>query len=287
MNYAGGKFEADVLGSHLTASFDFVPLPHHIDADTVTIPDAHLLFAGRFERSGTDLIISDREHRFVVNDYFHGDKRPILISPDGAPLDAKVVEALTGHTAYAQAGTPPAPKLIGHVVKLTGSASIVRNGVTVEVNVADNLYQNDVVQTGSSSTLGLVLDDGSTFNLSANSRFMLNDLVYDANSTSNSSLMTLIQGAASFVAGQVAPTGDMKVCDPHFRDRHSRHRCHSRYFIYGWSGVYLGCRSARQSSAYGPSLQHPRHFDWHRGKQRLRPKTHPRRWAQPNNSGHQ
>src|SRR4029079_12774991 len=60
----------------------------------------------------------------------------------------------------------------------------------------------------------LVLDDGSTFNLSANSRFMLNDLVYDANSTSNSSLMTLIQGAASFVAGQVAPTGDMKVATP-------------------------------------------------------------------------
>src|SRR5262249_18764895 len=68
--------------------------------------------------------------------------------------------------------------------------------------------------TGSSSTLGLVLDDGTAFNLSANTRFMLNDLNYEANGSSNSSLMTLIQGAASFVAGQIAPTGDMKVATP-------------------------------------------------------------------------
>ena len=71
-----------------------------------------------------------------------------------------------------------------------------------------------MVQTGSGSTLGLVMIDGTTFNLTANARLMLNDLTYDATSTSNSSLFTLVQGAASFVAGQVAKTGDMKVGTP-------------------------------------------------------------------------
>src|SRR6185437_15027059 len=75
-------------------------------------------------------------------------------------------------------------------------------------------YQNDVVQTGSHSTLGLVLDDGSAFNLSANARFMLNELDYDPSSSSNRSFFSLVQGAASFVAGQVAPTGDMEVATP-------------------------------------------------------------------------
>ena len=125
-----------------------------------------------------------------------------------------MVDALTGHAEYAQAGAAPAAKLIGHVAKLTGSASVVRNGVTVEVQNGDAVYQSDVVQTGSSSTLGLVLIDGTTFNLSANARLMLNDLTYDATSSSNSSLITLVQGAASFVAGQVAKTGDMKVASP-------------------------------------------------------------------------
>ncbi|OSI73913.1 hypothetical protein BSZ21_06095 [Bradyrhizobium canariense] len=104
--------------------------------------------------------------------------------------------------------------MVGHVVKMTGSASIVRNGVTIIANTGDVIYQNDVVQTGSNSTIGLVLDDGSTFNLSANARFLLGDLTYDPGSSSNSAFLTLVQGAASFVAGQVAKTGDMRVATP-------------------------------------------------------------------------
>ena len=97
---------------------------------------------------------------------------------------------------------------------MTGSASIVRNGVTIDVQVGDAVYQSDVVQTGSGSTLGLVLIDGTAFNLSANARMMLNDLTFEAGSTSNSSFITLVEGAANFVAGQVAKTGDMKVATP-------------------------------------------------------------------------
>src|SRR5262249_35826746 len=172
-------------------------------------------FSGNFQRSGSDLIISDPLHRVTVPNYFHGDERPLLVSPEGAPLDSRFIDAIIGHSAYAQAGgITPSAKVVGHVVKMTGSASVVRNGVAIVVNVGDTLYQSDVVQTGSNSTLGLVLDDGTAFNLSANARFLLNDLSYDPSSTSNHSLLTLIQGAASFVAGQIAPTGDMEVATP-------------------------------------------------------------------------
>src|SRR5262249_24954556 len=159
--------------------------------------------------------LSDQFHRVIVPNYFRDHARPLLVSPDGAQLDAAVVNALTGHTAYAQAGAAGAAgKVVGHLVKMTGSASIVRNGVAIVANTGDTIFQNDVVETGSNSSLGLVLDDGTTFNLSASARFMLNDLTYDQTSTSNSSFVTLIQGAASFVAGQVAKTGDMKVATP-------------------------------------------------------------------------
>ena len=200
-------------------------MPDHGHAATFKVPDAHLLFSGDYQRSGSDLIISDHLHRVIVPDYFHGDKRPLLVSPEGASLDGKVIDALTGYTHYAQAGANAPGKVAGHVVTMTGSASIVRNGVSIEVNNGDVVYQSDVVQTGSGSTLGLVLIDGTTFNLSANARFMLNDLTYDATSNSNGSLLnlvsssshalfTLVQGGASFVAGQVAKTGDMEVGTP-------------------------------------------------------------------------
>ena len=213
MNYAG-KFGSSGFDSLSNAHVDLDSLSHRGHADAVTVPDAHLLFSGDFHKSGQDLIISDQFHRVVVPNYFRGDKHPTLVSPDGAPLDPKVVDALTGHAEYAQAGAAPSAKLVGHVLKMTGSASVVRNGVTVDVQNGDAVYQSDVVQTGSGSTLGLVLNDGTTFNLSANARLMLNDLTYDATSTSNTSLFTLVQGAANFVAGQVAKTGDMKVATP-------------------------------------------------------------------------
>ena len=209
---SGGKFESHAgFGSGGHGHLDSLSK----GADSFTVPDAHLLFSGDYARSGADLIISDQLHRVVVSNYFHGDKRPTLVSPEGAPLDPKIIDALTGHVQYAQAaGTAAAAKVVGHVVKMTGSASIVRNGVTIDVNNGDNVYQNDVVQTGSGSTLGLVMIDGTTFNLTANARLMMNDLTYDATSTSNTSLFTLVQGAATFVAGQVAKTGDMKVSTP-------------------------------------------------------------------------
>src|SRR5712692_7462651 len=126
------------MGPQSNAHFEFESLSHRGHADTVTVPDAHLLFSGDYQRSGTDLIVSNRDHRVVVPDYFHGEKRPTLVSTEGASLDPKVIQALTGHVAYAQAaGTAPAAKVVGHVVKMTGSASIVRNGVTIDVNNDD------------------------------------------------------------------------------------------------------------------------------------------------------
>ncbi|MCK1647091.1 FecR family protein, partial [Bradyrhizobium sp. 154] len=214
----------DISGSEVASeSFGF---PEPRPANALIISDARLLFSGEYARSGHDLIISDANHRLTIPNYFLGEKRSPLSSADGALLDARVVEALTGHQIFAQAGgNAAAGKVIGHVATITGSASIVRNGVTIEANNGDVVYQNDIVQTGSSSTLGLVLIDGSTFNLSANARFMLNELGYEGQSSAsgtlvsltsgaNHSLFTLVQGAASFVAGQVAKTGDMQVATP-------------------------------------------------------------------------
>ncbi len=154
MNYTG-RFSPGASDVE-SVRFDFGSLPDHGHSGTFKVPDAHLLFSGDYLRSGSDLIISDHLHRVVVPDYFNGDKRPLLVSPDGAPLDANVIDAQA-------AGASAAGKVVGHVVKMTGSASIVRNGVTIVLNNGDAVYQTDVVQTGSNSTLGLVLVDGTTF----------------------------------------------------------------------------------------------------------------------------
>src|SRR5580658_3045517 len=142
------------LAASEPAKFDFNALATSEPAETVTVPDAHLLFSGDYARSGRDLIISDQTHRYVLHDYFANEKRPALVSAEGAPLDPRFIDAITGYTKYAQAdaSAPSGDKVVGHVVTMTGSASIIRNGVAIVVNTGDAIYRNDVLQTGSNST---------------------------------------------------------------------------------------------------------------------------------------
>ncbi|MFZ2155572.1 MAG: hypothetical protein WAV72_05560, partial [Bradyrhizobium sp.] len=150
------------------------------DADAIVVPDAHLLFSGDYKRSGLDLTLSKDGHEFVVREYFRGENRATLASPDGASLSGKTVAALAGQVDYAQAGGTPAPdQIIGHVTKLTGSATAIRNGVSITLNIGDDVHKGDVVQSGADSSLGITFIDGTVFGLSSNARMVLNEMIYN------------------------------------------------------------------------------------------------------------
>jgi VCBS repeat-containing protein len=213
-----GKFTdvlADGPGSEPLGNFQVGSVSTHAPADAIIIPDANLLFNGDFKRSGVDLILSAQDRELVLHDYFKGEKRAPLASPDGAHLTGDIVNALTGYTQYAQAGGGPAvAQVIGHVTKLNGNATAIRNGVSIILNQGDTVNKGDVVQSGSDSTLGITFIDGTVFGLASNAKMVLNEMVYDPNSTDNKSLLSLVQGTISFVAGATAKKGDMKVDTP-------------------------------------------------------------------------
>ena len=96
----------------------------------------------------------------------------------------------------------------------SGTATAIRNGVSIILNKGDNVEKGDVVQSGSDSTLGITFIDGTVFGLSSNARMVLNEMVYDPNGSNNSSLISLVAGTISFVAGETAKHGDMKVDTP-------------------------------------------------------------------------
>jgi len=189
---------------------------HHASDSHVVVPDAHLLFSGDYTRIGSDLIISGDGQKFVVGNYFKGETRPALTSKDGATLAGHIVDALTGHVHYAQATTaaPAAGQVIGTVLKMSGSASVIRNGVSIELQIGAAVQKGDVIQTGSNSSIGMTFIDGSAFGMTSNARMVLNEMIFDPNGSSNSSLMSLVQGTITFVAGQTAKNGNMRVETP-------------------------------------------------------------------------
>jgi hypothetical protein len=117
-----------------------------------------------------------------------------------------------------------ASKPIGKVVNATGSVTIEHAGAMVvqanvsgqagQTKVGDLIYLGDVVQTGADGRLGINFADGTAFNLSGNARMVLNEFVYEPNGKSNSTLFNLAKGTFTFVAGDIAKTGDMKIETP-------------------------------------------------------------------------
>ncbi|WP_291865055.1 FecR family protein [Bradyrhizobium sp.] len=150
-----------------------------------------------------------------------------------AVLVASLALALTGfssgpvHAQIVQARPAvqdPAAKPIGKVVAATGSVTIERStAIVIQANISgqadqakvgDLVYQGDVVQTGADGRVGINFSDGTSFKLSSNARMALSEFVYDPNGKSNSTLIHLAKGTFTFVAGNIAKTGDMKVDTP-------------------------------------------------------------------------
>src|SRR3982075_2634365 len=206
---------SDMQGARPGAHVHVGTVSGHAPAEAIIIPDAHLLFTGDFKRAGVDLVVSGDGHEIVLHDYFKGEKRAALSSPYGAPPPGDIISALTGHVEFAQSdGSASVGKVIGHVTKLTGTATAIRNGVSIILNQGDNVEKGDVVQSGSDSMLGITFIDGTVFGLSSNAKMVLNEMVYDPNGSNNSSLLSLVAGTISFVAGETAKHGDMKIDTP-------------------------------------------------------------------------
>src|SRR5690242_2321499 len=175
MSYAwrgAGGFDADAATSiHVDQSH----------SDYIVIPDAELLFTADFRRAGPDLILTGHDGRHIrIAGYFGSEHPPRLVAPNGASLSPELIELLVGSPtpgqyAQAQQGIGAAP--IGKVEMVVGSVTVVRNGVSVALNVGDNVFKSDVIQTGADSRCGFDFPDGTAFNLLANTRMALSDFL--------------------------------------------------------------------------------------------------------------
>jgi hypothetical protein len=128
--------------------------------------------------------------------------------------------------AWSQAGGAsggPAP--IGRVLKVAGSVTLEHKvavpvlanlpaGGDGQAKVDDAVYEGDVIKTGANSSASLAFTDGTSFNISQNAQMELNEFVYSPKGKSNSTVFNLTKGAFTFIAGEVAHTGSMKVETP-------------------------------------------------------------------------
>jgi FecR protein len=130
------------------------------------------------------------------------------------PLAASAQPAAAGGGQPAAAAQPPAGE-IGQVATVQGTATVARgSGAAVALRINDPIFKNDTLATGVDSALGITFDDETTFSLSANTRIVVNDFVYQEGGSGNAASFNVAVGTAAFVASLVAKTGNMKITTP-------------------------------------------------------------------------
>jgi len=109
----------------------------------------------------------------------------------------------------------PANNSVGQVATVQGSATVTRGtAAAAALQVADPIFKNDTLTTGADSTLGVTFDDETTFSLSANTRIVVNEFVYQQGGGANAASFNVAIGTAAFVASLVAKTGNMTITTP-------------------------------------------------------------------------
>ena len=173
-----------------------------------------------FSKTQTDLLItSPNGSEILLVDYFTNFELPSLKTENGLLLKGTLIDVLSGSFTpgqYVQAAVSNALS-IGEVSTVTGEAKATRlDGTTVNLSTGDPVFQGDTVETTGAGAIGLVFLDKTTLSLSEGGKMVLDELVYDPATGTGSMAVDMVEGAFSFVSGEIAKTGPdaMKVSTP-------------------------------------------------------------------------
>jgi len=164
-----------------------------------------------FSRTQTDLIATSPEgEQAVYIDYFTNFDLPSIQTTNGLMFKGSLLSALAGPMAkgqYAQAAGEGALS-IGEVSSVTGTVKATRlDGNVFDLNTGDPVFQGDTIETVGSGAVGLVFLDKTTLSLSEGGKMVLDELVYDASAGIGSMKVNMVEGAFSFISGEIAKIG--------------------------------------------------------------------------------
>ena len=209
--------QSDINSSENSDLVDAVVLDA-AEGQTIALPAKFDLANADGSRAGDDLILTspDGTH-LVIHNFFSFEPPPDLSGQGGQiitgeTLAAQFAEAEPVQLAQAAPAAAPTPTStsttpIGQVETITGNVVVVRaDGSQHTLQVGDQVFQGDDIETGAKSAVSIVFEDQTTFAGGESGHFVLNELVYNPDTSVGSMLLTLLKGAAVIVSGEVAKT---------------------------------------------------------------------------------
>ena len=101
-------------------------------------------------------------------------------------------------------------QIIGIVQTAIGCATLARdNSAATQVSVGDPVCHGDTIETAADGQIGILLMDGTVFNVASSARIELSEYVYDPNGTVRSIVLAVTRGRFSFAAGRLGNGGTL------------------------------------------------------------------------------
>ncbi len=101
------------------------------------------------------------------------------------------------------ASASPSPA-IATVQKVSGMATVVRQGQTLSAKIGLEICENDTLRTGSNGSIGVVFSDATVLSLGPESVLVIDEFVFAPRQEKFAIVLRMIKGTATYLSGLIS-----------------------------------------------------------------------------------
>ena len=103
-----------------------------------------------------------------------------------------------------EASAEGAPSCVATVQKVSGTASVLRQGQTIPAATGLEVRENDTLRTGPNGSLGVLFHDDTQLSLGPGSVLVIDEFVFAPREGKFSIVLKMLKGTASYLSGLIS-----------------------------------------------------------------------------------
>src|SRR5512139_1122729 len=93
---------------------------------------------------------------------------------------------------------------VATIQKLSGTATVVRQGQTIPATMGLEIWENDTLRTGPDASIGLVFNDDTLLSLGPESVFVIDEFVFAPREGKFSIVFRMLKGTSAYLSGLIS-----------------------------------------------------------------------------------
>jgi len=93
---------------------------------------------------------------------------------------------------------------IASVQKVSGAATVVRQGQTISAKIGLEIWENDTLRTGPDGSIGVVFNDDTLLSLGPKSVLVIDKFIFAPRQGDFSIILRMVKGTAAYLSGLIS-----------------------------------------------------------------------------------